>query len=383
MHKPHILIIDDDQGYLDVLREALENEFEVKCASSFSEAEKVVLSMSKFDIVLMDPCVGDATGFEWIKVKVAETNVASSFVLYSGLVTEATILKGLECGADDFLTKPISLLALNKKLHNLINHQKKINTFESELNSKDRVINVSLAQASKYGSCMQLTSRLNQCFSQEKIREEIFSFLYSMKLQGCVAFYPLKNEPAFFHSEKGFCSPVEISVMKLLKDKPRLHRFGNRAIFNHPLASILILHLDDDSIDTDIYIDALASVIECVGSRMTFIAYQESLLKVQTEIKKAVVTTKKMIESSKHHQQEVMNDIVLNMGVSFHVLDLNTEQEDYLTNLVHNALRKNSQDDINFIEVSQLLDNALESVESLKDLNENPVEIDEDEDELF
>lgn len=383
MPRPLILIVEDDKDYLELLHEALENEFDVKCASNFFEADKLTATIDKFDIALVDECVGDDKGSEWIKVNAAGANVAHSFVLYSGLATESTILKGLECGADDFLAKPISLLALNSKLHKLINYQNKIRTFETEINSKDRVINVSLAQASKYGSCMQLTSRLNQCYTQEKIREEIFSFLFNMKLQGCLAFYPLKNEPAFFHSEKGFCSPVEISVMKLLKDKPRLHRFGNRAIFNHPLASILILHLDDDSIDTDIYIDALASVIECVGSRMTFIAYQSSLLNVQSEIKKAVFTTKQMIESSKNNQQEIMNEIVLSMGVSFHVLDMNTEQEEYLTNLVHNALRKHSQDDINFLEVSQLLDNALGSLESLNDLNQEVVEIEEEEDELF
>lgn len=383
MPKPLILIIDDDKGYLELLHEALEKEFDVKCASNFTEAEELTLSVDKFDIALVDECVGDDKGSEWIKTKVAEANTANSFVLYSGLATEATILKGLECGADDFLAKPISLLALNNKLHKLINYQKKISTFESDLNSKDRVINVSLAQASKYGSCMLLTSRLNQCFTQEKIKEEVFSFFYSMKLQGCLAFYALRKIPTFFNSEKGSCSPVEISVMKLLKDKPRLHRFGNRAIFNHPLASILILHLDEDSIDTDIYIDALASVIECVGSRMTFLAYQESLLKVQTEIQKAVLATKQMIESSKNNQQEIMNDIVQSMGVSFHVLDMNMEQEEYLTNLVHNALRKHSQDDINFFEVSQLLDNALISLDSLKSLNPEVIEIEEEEDELF
>lgn len=383
MPKPLILIIDDDKSYLELLHEALENEFDVKCASNFTEAEELTLVIDKFDIALVDECVGDDKGSEWIKVKVADANTARSFVLYSGLATEETILKGLECGADDFLAKPISLLALNSKLHKLISYQKKMRAFESEINSKDRVINVSLAQASKYGSCMQLTSRLNQCFTQKNIREEIFSFFYNMKLQGCLAFYPLKNAPDFFNSEKGFCSPVEISVMTLLKDKPRLYRFGNRAIFNHPLASILILHLDEDSIDTDIYIDALASVIECVGSRMTFIAYQESLLSVQSEIQKAIFTTKKMIESSKNNQQEIMNDIVQSMGISFHVLDMNMEQEEYLTNLVHNALRKHSQDDINFFEVSQLLDSALASLESLKGLNQESVETDEEEDELF
>jgi len=243
-----------------------------------------------------------------------------------------------------------------------------------------------MAQASKYGSCMQLTSRLNQCFTLEKIRDEVFSYLYGMNLDGCIAFYPLNVPPLYYSSENGYCSPVQKGVMELLKVKPRLYRFGPRTIFNHSLVSILILNLEEGTVDTDIYIDALASVIECIGARMEFITYKNSLIEVQEQIQKAVGSTKKMIEISKQHQQEVMNEIVQNIGMSFHILDMTVEQEDYLTNLVHNALKKHTQDDINFLEVTQLLDNALASVDDLKSLNTDQgdasIEV-EDEDELF
>jgi len=386
MSKPSLLIIDDDKDYLELLNEALEGNFNVKCASNLAEAENIVSENEVFDIALVDENIGEDKGSEWIKDKVEQHTVATSFVLYSGLATEDAILKGLECGADDFLAKPISLLALNNKLQKLITYQDKIHTFESEICSKDRVINVSMAQASKYGSCMQLTSRLNNCFTLEKIRDEVFSFLYTMNLQGCIAFYPLNEDPLFFSSKNGFCSPVEIDVMKLLKIKPRLYRFSSRTIFNHSLCSILILNLEEGAIDTDIYIDALASVIECLGARIAFITYKNSLVKVQSKIEQAVTTTKKMIEISKHHQQEVMNEIVQKIGVSFHVLDLNEEQEDYLTGLVHSALKKHTQDDINFLEVTQLLDGALSSVNELEVLNQQQdeeIEDFDDEDELF
>jgi len=385
MSKPHVLIIDDDTDYLELLAEALEFKFDVKCASNLKAAELLLHEYKSFDIALVDEHIGEEKGSDWIKKQVESHAAAKSFVLYSGLATEDAILKGLECGADDFLAKPISLIALNNKLEKLISYQDKIHNFEDELTSKDRVINVSMAQASKYGSCMQLTSRLNNCFTYEKIRDEVFSYLYSMNLKGCVAFYPLKDEMSFYSSVNGCCSPVEIDVMKLLRVKPRLYRFGCRTIFNHPSVSILILNLEEGAIDTDIYIDALASVIECMGARMAFIAYKNSLVNVQQQIEQAVGKTKKMIEISKLHQQEVMNEIVQKIGMSFHVLDLNEEQEDYLTNLVHTALKKHTQDDINFLEVCELLDKALESVDDLKELNteQDEPEVEEEEDELF
>lgn len=386
MSKPLVLIIDDDNDYLALLHEALEGDFDVKCAINLQKAEELVKETTHFDIALVDEYIGEDKGSEWIKAKVTQGNVATSFVLYSGLATEDAILKGLECGADDFLAKPISLLALNNKLKKLIAYQSKIHTFENELTSKDKVINISMAQASKYGSCMQLTSKLNKCFTLEKIRDEVFSYFYSMNLDGCIAFYPLNVPPIYYSSKNGYCSPVQKGVMELLKVKPRLYSFGPRTIFNHSLVSILILNLEEGTVDTDIYIDALASVIECIGARMEFITYKTSLIDVQEQIQKAVGSTKKMIEISKHHQQEVMNDIVTKIGMSFHILDMTVEQEDYLTDLVHDALKRHTQDDINFLEVTQLLDNALTSVDDLKALNTDQGDLDleiDDEDELF
>lgn len=385
MNKHNLLIIDDDIEYLKILAENLEDDYDVKCANNLSVANDLLREIV-FSIVLIDEYIGDDSGSKWIKSMQTQDDLSTSFVLYSELGTEDAILKGLECGAEDFLPKPIPTLTLHNKLQHLISYQDKIHDFELEIKSKENVINISMAQASKYGSCMQLSSRLNHCSTYEHIKDEVFSYFHSMELHGCMAFYPLSEPAIFFNAQKGICSPVEIEVMELLKVKPRLYQFGSRAIFNHPLASILILNLEQNTIDTDIYIDALASVIECIGARMEFIAYKNSLKNVQEQIIQAVVSTKKMVEVSKHHQQEVMNEIVQKIGLSFHVLDLNVEQEEYLTSLVHDSLKKHSQDDINFLEVVQLLDSALISVNQL-DVLDTQQEIDtcviEDEDELF
>lgn len=386
MVKPLILIIDDDQEYLELLSEALSDKFETNCVSNLADADALLLGSAKFDIALVDEHIGKDSGSDWISRNNERGDAVTSYMLYSGLATEEAILRGLECGADDFLAKPISILTLHSKLDKLIRYHDKINKFKTELTSKDRVINISMAQASKYGACMQLTTRLNYCMNIEQIRDEVFSFLYSMNLQSCLAFYPLNQKPTYYNAQKGVCSPVEISVIELLKIKPRLYRFGSRTVFNHPLVSILVLNLEDGSVDTDIFIDALASVIECVGARLEFITYNNSLSEVQQQIKQAVSRTKKMVEISKHHQQEVMNDIVQNIGLSFHVLDMDEEQETYLTDLVHNVLKKHTQDDINFLEVSQYLDQALAKIDELKILNENREKITQtidDEDELF
>ncbi|MBU2892571.1 response regulator [Colwellia sp. D2M02] len=383
-----VLIIDDDIEYLRTLTQRLSSSFDVKYANSLDVADDLLKENIQFDVAVVNENVGGQHGSDWIARTKINGMLLMSFVLYSNSASEEVILKGLECGADDFLSQPFSLLALHSKLEKLVNYQDKIHHFEDEIKSKDSIIHISMAQASKYGSCMQLTSKLNHCFTLEQIRDEVFTYFHNMGLHGCIAFYPLNEKPSFYSAQKALCSPVEIDVMKLLKVKPRLYQFGSRTIFNHQLVSLLILNLEEGTVDTDIYIDALASVIECIGARMAFITYKNSLIEVQEQIKQAVKSTKKMVGVSKHHQQEVMNDIVQRMGTSFHILDMTQVQEDYLTDLVHGALKKHSQDDMNFLEVSALLDQALVSVDQLQQLNVEQTatacdsEID-DEDELF
>ncbi len=378
MIKHNLLIIDDDIDYLKILAESLSDSFEVKCANTLSKAEDLLKEGICFDIALVDENIGTKKGSDWIKLNQAKVNSPRSFVLYSGMANETTILKGLECGADDFLAKPFSLLALHSKLEKLIEYQNKIIDFENQIQSKNNVINLSMAQASIYGSCMQLMSKLNHCYTDEQIKNEVFKYLNSMNLNGCIAFYPINQKASFYSAQKGICSPVEIEVMELLKIKPHLYRFGSRTIFNHDLVSLFILNLEEGSGDTDMYIDALSSVIQCIGARMAFITYNDSFISMQAKIQQALLTTKKMVEISKHHQQEVMNDIVHKVGMSFHILELSQHQEDYLTGLVHDALKKHSQDDINFLEVRQLINHALKSADEIKQLNHEYLQSDQD-----
>jgi response regulator of citrate/malate metabolism len=368
--KPSVLIIDDDTEYLTLLTEALEINFEVKVAINLALANRLFIDNIRFDIVLVNEYVGEELGTHWIKEKVGQDNLTTSFVLYTALATEDAILKGLECGADDLLAKPISMLTLTKKLQKLISYQENINRLETTSNKKDIVVQLSLAQASKYGSSIQLSAKLNNCCTLKEIRDEVFAYFYSINLHGCIGFYPINNPCLYYSSSHGYCAPVEIEVMKLLKTKPRVYHFGSRTMFNHPLISILVLNLDQGSVDSDIYIDALTSVIDCIGARMHFINYKDAMVDVQQEIEKSLVFTKKMLQISQHCQQELINEIVNKLTQSSAVFQMDIAQQNYITELVKNTMERHAQENINFTEVEQSLDLAYSKSNDFKRLNE-------------
>ena len=384
--KPSVLIIDDDTEYLTLLKEALEVNFEVQIAVSLALANDLFIDNVHFDIVLVNEYVEKELGTHWIKQKVGQDYLATSFVLYSALATEDAVLKGLECGADDLLAKPISLLTLTKKLHKLMSYQDKIHQFETTLNKENLVVQLSLAQASKYGSSIQLSARLNHCCTLKEIRDEVFTYFYSINLHGCIGFYPLNNPILYYSSSHGYCAPVEIEVIELLKTKPRVYHFGSRTIFNHPLISILVLNLDQSSVDSDIYIDALSSVIDCIGARMKIISYQDSLIDVHQDLEKYLVFTKKMLQISQNYQQELINEIVDKLTQSSAVFQMDLAQQNYMTDLVRNTMERHAQDNINFTEVAQSLDLTYSKLNDFKRLNEyqsSPLPLMDNEDILF
>ena len=69
MSIPSLLIIDDDKEYLELLHEALEENFNVKCANSLHEAEQILSNQELFDIALIDENIGTDKGSNWIKAK--------------------------------------------------------------------------------------------------------------------------------------------------------------------------------------------------------------------------------------------------------------------------------------------------------------------------
>jgi len=136
MIKHNLLIIDDDIAYLNLLAESLKETFDISCARNLSVAEDLLRENIQFDIALVDEHIGHEKGFIWIKEQQSNNNSSISFIFYSGMAPEEALLKGLECGVDDFIAKLFSLLTLNSKLNKLIVYQDKINNFKGEIKSK-------------------------------------------------------------------------------------------------------------------------------------------------------------------------------------------------------------------------------------------------------
>jgi len=113
-----VLIVDDDIINLKLLKSMLtksESVKEVVEARNGAEAIDILKSRDDIDLILLDVIMPIMSGIEMLKVVRADDNLRQLPVIV--LTTDETKkTEALECGANDFLMKPIRNSDLIKKI---------------------------------------------------------------------------------------------------------------------------------------------------------------------------------------------------------------------------------------------------------------------------
>ncbi len=130
----HILVVDDDDGIRDLLRQYLtENNYLITTANSAEEAKEKI-SIIKFDLIILDIMMPGKTGLEFTLENKNTINTPILLLTAKGEANER--IEGLEVGADDYLPKPFEPKELVLRIRNIFNKtksksQKKIIEFDN------------------------------------------------------------------------------------------------------------------------------------------------------------------------------------------------------------------------------------------------------------
>ena len=107
--KHKILVVDDEQDLLEILKFNLETEgYEVATATSAEEA--LHLNLGDFNLLLLDVMMGGMSGFAMArKLKDNPSTAAIPIIFLTARDTENDTLTGFNLGADDYISKPFSI----------------------------------------------------------------------------------------------------------------------------------------------------------------------------------------------------------------------------------------------------------------------------------
>lgn len=110
-----LLLVDDDQDILDMVREYLERDaFSVLTATRCRSALQIT-ETRKFSLAVLDMRLPDGNGLDLMREMRARRDVP--VIVLSGLHEDADKIIAIEAGADDYLTKPFSLRELRARIN--------------------------------------------------------------------------------------------------------------------------------------------------------------------------------------------------------------------------------------------------------------------------
>ena len=118
MDKRRILVIEDEKPIADILKYGFEKEgFEVLCAYTGAEGLRAAEEGCP-QLVLLDWMLPDIAGVDVCRMLTEEENVPILMLTARGGVEDK--LYGLECGADDYVTKPFDLREVVARVHTIL-----------------------------------------------------------------------------------------------------------------------------------------------------------------------------------------------------------------------------------------------------------------------
>lgn len=182
-----ILIIDDNIETQILLRSILK-QYKLLMAYNLREAEAYFLK-EKIDLILLDLCLPDGSGMNFLAQLCPEPNVPRTpVIIVSGINDIHSRVEGLNSGADDFITKPfdsedvlarinsvlrrgparhsLEFLNIGNLVLDLIEHQAKAN-IDGEL--KD--LNLTPIE---FKILLNFSNHLGQEFSREQLKQIIW-----------------------------------------------------------------------------------------------------------------------------------------------------------------------------------------------------------------
>ena len=115
---PHLLVVDDDRRIRDLLSRFLASEgYRVTTADTAMDARAKLKSLS-FDLLVLDVMMPGENGFDFAKSLRAASNVP--ILMLTARDAAESRIKGLEMGADDYLSKPFEPRELSLRIASIL-----------------------------------------------------------------------------------------------------------------------------------------------------------------------------------------------------------------------------------------------------------------------
>lgn len=173
---PTLLLVDDNTDMLNYMSQSMGSNFEILTAANGIEAIRL-LEEKDVDMIISDIMMPEMDGLEFCQhIKTDFKTSHIPVVLLSAKSMTNDELKGLEAGADDYITKPFSMDILRQRVHNLMERSRQQHErFAKELDIEPSEITVTSLDEQFIAKAISIVEShiAEPDFSVEQLSEEI------------------------------------------------------------------------------------------------------------------------------------------------------------------------------------------------------------------
>lgn len=169
--KPKVLIVDDEARNVKLMSVILKNQgYEFATASNGVEGVEKAVEFQP-DLILLDIMMPEMDGYEACRCLKSRPDIQNiPVIMVTALSDRESRIKGLECGANDFLSKPVDATELALRAGNLL----KIKQFEDILSRQNDLLEAEVAKRTEelQNTFQALSISHNQLrVSRERLKE--------------------------------------------------------------------------------------------------------------------------------------------------------------------------------------------------------------------
>jgi DNA-binding response OmpR family regulator len=180
-----LLVVEDEARMVQLLRRGLTEEgHTVVCASDGSEGLELARNY-EFDVIILDIMMPKLNGYE-LAQRLRHERVATPVLMLTAKDSVPDVVRGLDAGADDYLTKPFAFEELLARLRALMRREQK-NGHANRLQVADLVLDLKTHQVRRGDTPIELTAREfalleflmrhpNQVLTQAQIAERVWDY---------------------------------------------------------------------------------------------------------------------------------------------------------------------------------------------------------------
>ena len=115
----NILLIEDNLSMIKGIKYNLEqNKYQVVAKTNISDSINYLNSNNKIDLIILDVTLPDGNGFNLYENNIKDLNIPT--IILTAVDDEDNVVKGLELGVNEYITKPFSMKELLTRINRIM-----------------------------------------------------------------------------------------------------------------------------------------------------------------------------------------------------------------------------------------------------------------------